>query len=79
MLSSHIKPLCLHLQPNTYDGDKRYMDSTGRRDAALGPVLLSICAMRLLHALWPAVSPKTYGHVLDLPVSCLDFRNGSLI
>lgn len=35
------------------------------KDAALGPALSSMTAPSLPCALWPAASPKTYGHVLD--------------
>lgn len=35
------------------------------KDAALGPALSSMCATSLPPALWPAASPKTYGHLLD--------------
>lgn len=34
------------------------------KDAALRPVLSSMCATTLPCALWPAASPKTYGHVI---------------
>lgn len=35
------------------------------KDAALGPAHSSMCATSLPPALWPAASPKTYGHLLD--------------